>query len=115
MKFPSIIKTPRYSRFNYEPRYYDPIKEEINAKLEAARKEYAEKGKISSYTSNISQAFGNRERKSNQSSVIQLILAAVMLGSFVGWLKYGNDFFYTYLALFPIYIFYRIKTLRKKN
>ena len=29
MKLPSIFKTPNYQRFDIKPRYYDPIKEEI--------------------------------------------------------------------------------------
>ncbi len=115
MKFPSIIKTPKHSRFHYEPRYYDPVKEEIKAKIEAARRQMNPKAGGGSYQSNISQAFGQRERKSNQTSVVQLLLAAVLLGSFVGWLIFGNDFFYAYLAIFPVYVFFRIKTTRKKT
>ena len=29
MKFPSLIKIPRHQRFHLKPRYYDPIKEDV--------------------------------------------------------------------------------------
>ena len=33
MKIPSLTKIPKYSRFSYEPRYYDPIKEDIENRV----------------------------------------------------------------------------------
>ena len=38
MKFRTLVKLPQYKRFNFEPRYYDPAKEEMeNRKAKIAR------------------------------------------------------------------------------
>ena len=39
MRFPSLFRTPRHQKFHIEPRYYDPIKEEIAERTERIRKE----------------------------------------------------------------------------
>jgi len=110
MKFPSFIKTAKHERFHYEPRYYDPIKEEIQGKIAAAKRQ-TELGKKHTelYSLNISAGFSKRERKSNQSSWVQMAIAAVLMGSFIGWLYLGEDFFYVYLFLMPVYLYFRLK------
>lgn len=115
MKFPSLIRTNKFSRFHYEPRYYDPIKEEIQGKLKAARANKDKEGKSTQYASSISAAFRKRERKSSQTSVVQMLIAAAMLGTFVGWIFYGNDVFYIYLLLSPIYFYFRLKGKNKSR
>lgn len=112
MKFPSFIKTSRYSRFHIEPRYYDPIKEEIQGKLKAAR-ERQNRGENEEdsafYQSSISAAFRNRERKTNQTSVLQLAIAVGLFAMLVGWWYLGNDVFYVFLLLSPLYIYFRLR------
>ncbi len=111
MKFPSIVKVSRHNRFKYEPRYYDPIKEEIDEKLRVARKEIKE-GADMQYTSNISAAFQRRQRGTGQSSVLQLVIAVLLMATFIGWLFYGNDVFYGFLLLAPLYFYFRLKKRR---
>lgn len=113
MKFPSLIRTNKFSQFHYEPRYYDPIKEEIEGKLKAARANKNKELTGHGHASSISAAFRKRERKSSQTSVIQMLIAAAMLGTFVGWIFYGNDIFYIYLLLSPLYFYFRIKGRKK--
>ncbi|MFY0653097.1 MAG: hypothetical protein JXQ96_13740 [Cyclobacteriaceae bacterium] len=108
MKFPSIIKTPRHNRFNYEPRHYDPIKEEIEEKFKAVRAQ-KENANAADYQSNISAAFRKRQQKGRQASAIQMIIAVLLMGTFVGWLFYGNQIFYAYLLLSPLYFYWRLK------
>ncbi|WP_420580810.1 hypothetical protein [Reichenbachiella sp.] len=115
MKFPSLIRTNKFSQFHYEPRYYDPIKEEIEGKLKAAQANKEKGNHASAHTSNISAAFRKRERKSSQTSVIQMLIAAAMLGNFVGWIFYGNDVFYIYLLLSPLYFYFRLKGRNKSK
>ena len=38
-KIPSIFRTAKHNRFNYEPRYYDPIKEELEERESRIRTE----------------------------------------------------------------------------
>ncbi|UXX78359.1 hypothetical protein N7E81_13435 [Reichenbachiella carrageenanivorans] len=115
MKFPSLIRTSKFSQFHYEPRYYDPIKEEIEGKLKAARANQNNPSDTPSYTSSISAAFRKRERKSNQASVVQMLIAAAMLLTFVGWVFYGNQVFYVYLLLSPLYFYFRLKGRNKSR
>lgn len=117
MKFPSLFKTAKHSHFHYEPRYYDPVKEEIKKKMEAAQKAKATQEANNDHydASSISAAFRNRERKSSQASTLQLIIAIALMGTFVGWLVYGNDIFYIFLLLSPLYFYFRFKGFRKKQ
>ncbi|MCV9387073.1 hypothetical protein [Reichenbachiella ulvae] len=115
MKFPSFIKTSKYSRFHFEPRYYDPIKEEIQGKLKAARERQNQKDSGEDptfYQSSISAAFRKRERKSSQTSVLQLGIAVGLFALLLGWWFLGNDVFYIFLLLSPLYFYFR---LRKRN
>ncbi len=110
MKFPSIIRTPKHNRFSFEPRYYDPIKEEIEEKLKQARQEKHGGENNSSHASHISAAFGKRQQKRNQTSAIQMIIAIVLIVTFTAWLFYGNEVFYVYLMLSPAYFYWRFKS-----
>ena len=114
MKIPSIIKTPKHNRFNFEPRHYDPVKEEIEEKFRAY-KANKDLNKNERSTSNISAAFSKRQRKNSQASAIQLIIAIVLMVTCVGWLFYGNQIFYGYLLLAPIYFYWRIKNRGAKS
>ncbi len=115
MKFPSFIKTSKYNRFNYEPRYYDPVKEEIKAKMEAARNRAENPTQPNHYSSSISAAFSKRQKKSGQTSIVQMIIAVALFGTFIGWLYVGNDIFYIYLILSPLYFYFRLKGKSKRK
>lgn len=39
MKVPSIFRLPKYQRFEIQPRYYDPVKEDIEKRTDRIRKE----------------------------------------------------------------------------
>ena len=110
MKFPSFIRLPRHKRFNLEPRYYDPVKEEIEertrvikAELEGNGAEF-KRGKIS---------FERRTQSVPNTSFLQLIIAAALGVAIIGWLFYGNYILYALWAVVPIYLFYRFKSSRK--
>ena len=107
-KFPSIVKTSKFNRFSFDPRYYDPVKEEIEGKIRAAQNASGQSETIE-YPSNISAAFQKRARQNNKSNVVQLVLAMVLMGTFVAWLFYGNDVFYAFILLSPAYFYFRLK------
>jgi len=118
MKFPSFIKTTKYSQFNFEPRYYDPIKEEIEGKLRAARlrsQNESDSHDPSVYNASISAAFSKREKKTTQTSTVQLIIAAALMSTVVGWIFLGNDILYAFLVISPVYFYFRIKKRKKNN
>jgi len=43
MKLPSISKIPKFKRFDYQPRYYDPAKEELQERVERITREHEAK------------------------------------------------------------------------
>lgn len=108
MRFPSFIRIPRNRRFEIEPRYYDPIKEEIEDRTRRIKEEM--KGNPS-----VGAKSGNRinfERKTASvpdTSFLQLIIAAVLGIMVVGWLFYGNQIFYVLWGVVPFYLYFRFK------
>ena len=45
MKFPSIFRTASPSRFDIKPRYYDPVKEELDQRESRIKKQLEAEGK----------------------------------------------------------------------
>lgn len=106
MKFPSIVKIPNNKRFNFEPRYYDPIKEEIAERTERIRQELA--GKDLGYVpSRI--VFERKQRAGLNTSYLQLAIAVAIGVSVVGWIYYGNIVLYALWLFVPYYLFFRFR------
>jgi hypothetical protein len=111
MKFPSLVKLPRNRKFNIEPRYYDPIKEEIEertarikSELESDTEHEYTPGKIS---------FERKTTSVPTGSMMQMLIAAI-LGSLVfGWLYFGNEVFMVLWLVVPVYLYFRLK--RRNN
>ena len=108
MKFPSLSRMPRYKRFNIEPRYYDPIKEDIQNRTERIKGELNITSSLTHHE-HIKTAFRKRARRDKTSDFMQLLLIFIMLGTFGGWLIYGTVVLYISLVVFPIYIFIRTR------
>lgn len=122
MRLPSLVKLPKHKQFNYQPRHYDPVKEEFEERVKRIEDEVkAEKGEISfsdGYDSRISQAFRNNRRKSQPafalSSALMLRLSIISLfvvGGYV-WLEYGDrsfTFIGAMVAMFVLYIFMKFR------
>lgn len=108
MKIPSLSRLPRYTRFNFEPRYYDPVKEDIQNRTERIKGEL----KITSSHSHrelIKSAFNNRAKREKSSDLMQILLIIILSGTFGGWLLYGNVALYFGLVSFPLYLFFRTR------
>ena len=110
MKFPSLTRIPSHKRFDFEPRYYDPVKEDIKNRTQRIRSEVSEK-ENKEYRENIRKAFSRREKEGRKANLMQLLLMTIMVGTFVGWWYYGNVAFYAFLVLFPLYILLRTSKL----
>jgi len=108
MKIPSLSRLPKFTRFNFEPRYYDPIKEDIQNRTERIKGEL----KITSSDSHrehIKSAFKNRAKREKSSDLMQVLLVIILLGTFGGWLLYGNVAMYIGLVAFSLYLFFRTR------
>ena len=107
-KFPSLFRIPRHSRFNYEPRYYDPVREEIEHRTSRIRKEIERDRGIDMRTS-MRENFARRSRASRTAGMGQIFIFAILAGGVVGWLFYGDIVFYLMLIVLPAYIYFRIR------
>ncbi len=90
MKLPLIFKTASNKRFNFMPRYYDPIREEIKERTEAIRNQLNSPD-TEFIRSNISEAFAKRSKEYSKGNFIQfviilsLIAILVTIGYFYLW------------------------------
>ncbi len=110
MKFPSLFRTPRPQRFNVVPRYYDPIKEDIDNRTSRIKKEIEVlKDGEPAQSSSISAAFSRRSRDNRKSSTVQLLLILFFITASVGYLQFGNNILYLFLIIVPIYLYFRMK------
>jgi len=101
MKLPSIIKIPSYHRFNYEPRHYDPIKEDIDERRKRAKRILDIDKKSGKYSSRerMEGAFTRRVPHESTSPFLRLIIAAILFSGVVGFLYFGNIAIYITTAV----------------
>jgi len=112
MKLPSIVRIANPKRFSVTPRHYDPIKDEIEQRTSAIKKELEEEGILSpengstvlstGYQSSIKGAFRKKTRAKSSSlfessGLLRLLIFVVLLGGLGGYLYLGNGVLY-YLA-----------------
>lgn len=114
MKLPSIIRVPQYQRFRIEPRYYDPVKEEIRKRTEGIRREVEGEDDTEriEYNSRISGSFTRKSRikvGKDFTGVRQLAIGVALIAGLAGYLEFGNDILYVGLLIIPLYIYYKLK------
>ncbi len=103
MKIPTLSRLPKNKRFNFQPRYYDPIKEEIEERTSRIKSEL-DKSSTQSYRDNISSAFRRRSRTDKKSGVMQFGFVILFALIFFGYLLYGEKIFFAFLVLIPFYV-----------
>ncbi|MEM6831916.1 MAG: hypothetical protein AAF551_15505 [Bacteroidota bacterium] len=114
MRFPSLFRLPRHQQFHIKPRYYDPVKEEIKERTERI-KQSIEGGKSSDYLP-AQISFKRKSKPAPATSMIQLMIAAILGVIVLGWFEFGNDIFYYLLwLLVPGYLIYRLKQVRRQK
>ncbi len=114
MRFPSLFRLPKYQQFQIKPRYYDPIKEEIEERTERIKQELDGKETGNYHPAHIS--FRRKTKSAPMTSMLQLLIAAVLGMLILGWLEFGNEIFYYMLwIIVPGYFLYRLKSLRKQK
>jgi len=101
MKIPSLLRVPKNKRFNFQPRYYDAIKEEIEERTERIKSEIGDK---EFYHEHISQAFRRREKRDRTSGMLQFFFVITFALIIFGYIYFGAQILYTLLILIPLYI-----------
>jgi hypothetical protein len=123
MRIPSLMKINKHKRFNFEPRYYDPIKERIDEKIAEARRQNGGDETQAGYSARISNAFSSRQRKSQDTGITRLFFILVLAGVAFTYIMFGDASFnvagvkmvYGEFAPFLLviaaiaYIFFRLK------
>jgi hypothetical protein len=115
MKLPTLAKLGKYHRFNLTPRHYDPVKEEIEQRTEAIRRELEEEGILnpgqdfnpgyhSGHRSSIRGSFRARSKVKSSSlldnsGLLRLFIFVVLLAGLGGYLYLGNEVLYYLLYL----------------
>ncbi len=106
MKVPSIFRLPKYQRFEIQPRYYDPVKEDIEKRTDRIRKEIRNQ-KEGHSSESIREAY-KAKRGSNQSADLFQFLMIIIVGvSIGGYLMYGANVYFALFLLIPLYIILR--------
>lgn len=132
MKFPSIFRTSTPMRYDIKPRYYDPVKEEIEQRTSRIKKELESEGILEpseeedshEYGSGIKGSFskykGIKQRETNfysSTAMIRTFLFLAMVIASFGYIYIGPEIFtyllYLSLIVGGIYFFFKIKNKAK--
>ena len=114
MKVPSLVRLPKPKNFSFEPRYYDPVKEDINNRTALIKQEMSQTQQ-EYFRSNISGSFARRERENRSANLLQLIIVVCFMGLIVGFFYFGNTIFYLLWALVPVYLYFRFKKFSRRT
>lgn len=110
----SFFKQRKSRGFHIETRYYDPVKEDLNNRVEAKKREMKTlentEQEMGNYQDRISTAF---QRKSGTSKVsvgsLQMLFIFLFVLIALAYFYYGDIAIYGLLIITPIYIFIRRK------
>lgn len=90
-----------------EPRYYDPIKEELKERTERIKRE-ANGESVGEYSpGRIS--FDRKVKSGANTSLLQLSIASILGLTTLGWLYLGNEVFYVFWLAVPVYAYFRFR------
>ena len=134
MKFLQIFnKTPNHKKFNFTTRFYDPQEEERKERERRIRLELEnESSKGNSlqedaedenfaYRKRIAGSFRTAKKtvtvqKDPSATLMRLIIFTILTVGLIAYLHYGKDALYVImLVIAPVYLFWRFKTITKKN
>lgn len=113
MKIPSLFRTPRYQRFNIEPRYYDPVKEEMEERT-ARIKNAIDAGKDGNdqySSSSLSGAFKRGRSKNTGASFTQFIIMLLLAFLIFGYIYLGNIAFYVFVTAASLLLYLKMKRI----
>ena len=90
------------------------MKEEIKERTERIKEEM--EGKTDGTYQPTKISFKRKTKSAPATSMIQLAIAALLGLMVLGWLQFGNEVFYYLLwVMLPVYLIYRLKTLRRRK
>jgi len=108
MRFPSLFRVAKNTRFNYEPRYYDPIREDLDQRVSRIHKEI-ESDNHQDLRSSFRDTYERKKKAGRKASTNQIMVLTLIAGGTVGWLYFGNSALFALLLIFPLYIYFRFR------
>ena len=117
MNLPGLFKKARYQRFHIEPRYYDPIKEDIENRTSRIKAEMGMsdadvidpgyRSRIEgSFRKNMKHATGNGV---DQTILLRLLIMVILVFMIGGYVYFGKEIFYLVLLIIPFYLWKRLR------
>jgi hypothetical protein len=129
MKLPTLFnKTPKYKRFDYSPRHYDPVEEERKEREERIRRELAlgkenkdEKADddIHGYRTRISGSFRTAKKtvkvqRDPSANLVRLFILMLLTVGVLAYVEYGQVALYGVAIVFiPFYFFLKFRKFRR--
>ncbi len=113
MKFPSLLKTQTNKRFSIQPRYYDPVKEDIENRTDRIKRMIDVKN-IEGENVPESGIHGSFSRgsyyKHQKSNALRFSIMILLSAGAIGYLFYGNSALYIMMSLIlAIYLYKKIR------
>ncbi len=118
MRLPTLTPLPKYKRFNFEPRYYDPVKEDIEERTSRIEQEISqlEEGYQANRPSSIAGAFASkRANDTKNANLLQMVILVLLIILMGGYVLYGNEVFYIFLLIIPAYVYIRRKKILNRK
>ena len=116
MKINGFFKTAKHQKFHMEPRYYDPVKEDIENRTSRIKAELGlGEGDVDpGYRSQIEGSFRKNMRHTpahvdGQATMLRMIIFIILVMAVGGFVYMGTDILYFFLLLVPFYIYKRFK------
>jgi high-affinity Fe2+/Pb2+ permease len=123
-------------RFDIKPRYYDPVKEEIQQRTSRIKKELQTEGKLPFEEDDLadykgyngsslrgafsggSQIKGRSSSALNSAGVMRLVIFVLLIGSLFGYIYYGPEAIYAILyasaGIALLVLFFRIRRKQRR-
>jgi len=107
MKLPSIFRVPSHQRFEIQPRYYDPVKEDLEKRTNRIRRELKSEKNGGNKAESIREAYKNRAKSNRSADLFQFLMIIIVGLSIGGYLMYGANVYFALFLLIPLYIILR--------
>ena len=122
MKFLSLFtKAPQHQRFNYTPRFYDPVKEELEQRESRIKKELEKERGVetedttASYRTRIAGSFQAARKRSKQPGGTNVAMTRLFILLFItifliAFLEFGRPALYMFVLFIPFYLYLKFKS-----
>lgn len=129
MKIPTLFtKIPKYKRFDYTPRHFDPAEAERKEREERIRRELdSEKGhedekvvdEIHGYRNRITGSFRTAKKtvpvqRDPSANMLRLFIFLLLAIGLIAYMEYGQAALYAVALVFvPFYLFLKFRKFRR--